>query len=364
MTGDGSRHPSEIGYVHLGAFSGSAVSLRAALAARVQLATLDLQSVTREPRLLAARAAARSEALFSPGRVHWAKTAAWSRALEARYERDSSLRARPTIFVQSLPAFSQVRVPYVVYTDRVALEGRAQSERYLPNLSKGWLRREQTFLTRAEKVFVMGPSTVPFLLEDYRLPPERVEVVGAGPNAPVATPSPSTRARRLLFIGTQWELKGGPDLLTAFSTLRREMEELELTIAGSVPPDALPRGVDAVGRVSHDEVRELIEHAHIVVIPTYAEAFGISLLEAISAGVPCIGTDIGNQAHIIADAGEIVAPGDPDELAASLRRVIADYPRYRDRALRRAELVRRQWTWPRVAEALLAALGSRTDHPS
>jgi len=142
------------------------------------------------------------------------------------------------------------------------------------------------------------------------------------------------------------------------------MEELELTIAGSVPPDALPRGVDAVGRVSHDEVRELIEHAHIVVIPTYAEAFGISLLEAISAGVPCIGTDIGNQAHIIADAGEIVAPGDPDELAASLRRVIADYPRYRDRALRRAELVRRQWTWPRVAEALLAALGSRTDHPS
>jgi len=361
-TPNGGRPASpSIGYVHLGAFSGSAISLREALAERTPLATLDLRSVSREPRMLAARVAASSEALVSPGRFHRAKTAAWSKALESRYERTSKLRHRPTIFVQSMLAFSRIKVPYVVYTDRVALEGRAQSERFLPEISQRWLRRERTFLARAEKVCVMGPTTVPFLVDQYGLSPERVEVVGTGPSAHPIEPVLSNRARRLLFIGTQWELKGGPDLLEAFARVRGDFDDLQLRLVGSGPTGPPPPGVVALGRVPRERMPELLEWAHIVVMPTYVEALGNALLEAMLSGIPCVGTDIGNQPEVIGDAGEMVTPGKPEQLAAALKRIISDYPRYKELALRRRSHLRETFDWDHVANALLAALRTPPD---
>ena len=56
------------------------------------------------------------------------------------------------------------------------------------------------------------------LLEDYGLPPERVAQVGAGCNIPDLAPPAENRYERqnMVFVGGDWERKGGPELVEAF----------------------------------------------------------------------------------------------------------------------------------------------------
>jgi glycosyltransferase involved in cell wall biosynthesis len=342
-------------YVHTGSFSGSATSLRKALAARVRLKTWDLLPYARRPGLVAARLRATVEARRAGSWVPFTKTRAWSEATQRALEQEGLGRApRPILFVQTLPAFVlNGGTRYAVYTDRVALEGAASPTPFRSRYSPGWLQREAAFLRGASRVYLMGPSTVEVLEREYGIPRERIQVVGAGPNMELGPPGDSGTCRTLLFAGIEWERKGGPDLLAAFAEVRRDHPDLELIIVGGDRREPLPPGVRSVGRVPHAEMDALYTRADAFVLPSHHDAVPIVLIEALSKGVPCIGTTAGNQPWLIGDGGIILEPGNIGALASALRTLIRDYGAYRRRAQARGGQVRETFRWERVAARIL-----------
>jgi glycosyltransferase involved in cell wall biosynthesis len=91
----------------------------------------------------------------------------------------------------------------------------------------------------------------------------------------------------------------------------------------------------------------------------YGEAFPLAVGEAMACGVPCVVTDVGDSAFLVADTGRVVPARDPDALAGAWEELLLLGPEGRRRLGQRARArVEEHFTLPRVA-AQYAALWSR-----
>jgi glycogen(starch) synthase len=170
----------------------------------------------------------------------------------------------------------------------------------------------------------------------------------------------------LVYAGRLVHEKGVQTLLRAVRTLRETHPGLRLVVAGTGHHEAalraltrrlrLVRAVDFVGFVTETELPALLAAADAVVVPSFYEPFGIVALEAACAGAPLVVAETGGLADLAA-AGVAVASfpaGDVEALAGAVGKVLVD-PVAAARAARRAgRLVRRGYTWRRVAEQTLA----------
>ena len=81
------------------------------------------------------------------------------------------------------------------------------------------------------------------LVEDYHCDPSKIAIVGAAPNLPPPAALPDNAGysnRTILFVGIDWERKGGPLLVEAFRKVLENLPDARLIIAGSSPAIDLP----------------------------------------------------------------------------------------------------------------------------
>lgn len=103
------------------------------------------------------------------------------------------------------------------------------------------------------------------------------------------------------------------------------------------------------------EPRRLFAQADVFVLPSRVEALPLVLVEAVSAGLPAVATDVGDVREALGDVVEVVPPQDAEALAAALRRLLADPA---DRARRGAAGItaaRQRLTAERMARQAWAA---------
>jgi glycogen synthase len=343
--------------VHRGTFSGSTPNLVDALATRADVHAIDVLPWARDVRL----APARLSATIASGRLatgaDWSRTVPWSKAVARRV--DAELRRhRPdaVLVVQSYPLLREPGGPYAVYTDRTAIEGQRIDPRFRTPTPPDWLALEAETLRGAARVLTFGGSAARSAMDDYGIPEERVEVVGTGPNAPPHPPRDRARCTRLLFVGVEWERKGGEILLQALPLVRARLPDVELTIVGASPAP-VPARVTVLGRIGAAAVAAAQHQADLHVMPSLAEPYGIVHAEAILSGLPTIGSTVGSQPEIIGAAGRVVPPGDAPALAHTIIEVAEHYDDVVAATLARREDMQDRWSWPTVAGRILDGLG-------
>lgn len=172
-----------------------------------------------------------------------------------------------------------------------------------------------------------------------------VRVIPYTVGVPDAVPPSSTGRRdgdfHVLFVGRLVERKGVAELIEAVRRLSPALG-VRLDVIGDGPErtrlEALVREgglgdrVALRGRVSAADLRAAYGGADVLALPSIldsrsdTEGLGVVLLEAMSYGVPVIGSDIGGIPDIITDGrtGLLVPPGDPEALAGALQRLVGD----------------------------------------
>ena len=252
---------------------------------------------------------------------------------------------------------------YVVSADMTLLQARA-THPVFSRLSEG---TANAFAERQRHVYDHAVALAPWshwaarsLVEDYGADPARVHVVGAGRNHEVQPRPRPWSPPRFLFVGREWERKGGPVVLEAFAAVQRALPDARLDVVGGHPPLDQP-GVTGHGPLGFDvpdearRVEALFAAATCFVMPSAVEPLGIVYAEAAAAGVPSIGSTVGGARTIIGEeGGRLVPPGDRAALEAAMLELSDP-----ETARRMGEAARGRapaFTWDAVAGRMLRAL--------
>jgi glycosyltransferase involved in cell wall biosynthesis len=106
----------------------------------------------------------------------------------------------------------------------------------------------------------------------------------------------------------------------------------------------------------------LYANARVMVLPSYSENFGNTVLEAMQRGVPVVATpEVGAAEIVRKSGGGIVAAGDPAALATGIGQLIQNEDLARSMGEAGRRFVKENYTWSRIAgrmEVLYASLGS------
>ena len=160
---------------------------------------------------------------------------------------------------------------------------------------------------------------IPHGAPDWHVTPEQV----AGVRARHALPE-----RFVLWVGTREPRKNLTRLLAAFATVAAEDPGLHLVLVGpagwGTAEDAGPgpwrERVHHLGRLPAADLPAVYAAATAFAFPSVWEGFGLPVLEAMAVGTAVVTSAGTSMAEIVGDAGVLVDPWDPAELAAGLRR--------------------------------------------
>lgn len=142
--------------------------------------------------------------------------------------------------------------------------------------------------------------------------------------------------KRILFVGTNMQRKGLPTLIKAAPIIISQFTEVEFLIIGedkSIPVLQklcrelnVERNFQFLGWKSQSELMDDYARADLFVLPSLTEALGVALLEAMAAGLPVIGSNVGGIPEIIkhGENGLLVSPDHPAELAQAVLRILSD----------------------------------------
>ena len=316
---------------------------------------------------------------FSPNRARWRQ----------RFHSRSSLaspllrRVRSRIARGRLASEADVVLHVGAWT---ALPGRVRGSYHDGNLAVSLAREEPLLDSRSRSVrraleadrrfydtmdvlLPMSEWLRRSFLADYGQDPAKVVTVGAGANLR-EVPEPPGRiyeSPRILFVGKQWERKGGPQLLEAFRLVRAERAEAELWVVGPEQAPAVEDGVRFFGRISRADPEgerrlwELYTGATAFAMPSLYEPFGIVFLEAMAHGLACVASDRCAMPEIVEDGatGYIVRPRDVEQLAERLLD-LTDPERARGFGEAGRQRFLERFTWDAVAGRIVDALVSRS----
>lgn len=234
-------------------------------------------------------------------------------------------------------------------------------------------------LRESDHIITISESTRADIVERYDVPLADISVVYYGIedhfHAHTGRPDMNTLARYglddsryVLFVGTINPRKNLPLLANAFDVVSEDYPDLELVIVGGegYRSNMILEAITSIessdrvvfpGYVETEDIPEVMAGATAFVMPSLYEGFGIPVLESMACGTPVLATNVSSLPEVVGNAGILVDPNDPMDLATELSALLED----NDRRRRYEALGREragQFTWERAASETVAVYES------
>lgn len=257
--------------------------------------------------------------------------------------------------------------------------------RWLWNI-KGWLAHHQ-----ADFILTVSNHAKNGIVRHFKQhPADRVWVIDEAPDPIFRALAPTEinwellsqqgidRADRfLLYVGGINPHKNLGMLIDSLAVLHQEddYQDVKLVIVGDLKTDVFTPGLDALkmqiatqqldnsvrftGFLPDPDVVHLFNVAQAVVLPSFAEGFGLPAIEGAACGAPVIATQNSPLPDLLAGGGLFIDPTQPEQLTQALRQMLGD-EEGRHQMAEIALAKAKQFTWQRSGQqmqAMFAAVG-------
>jgi glycosyltransferase involved in cell wall biosynthesis len=149
----------------------------------------------------------------------------------------------------------------------------------------------------------------------------------ANPVAMWADPSGAGQSEEVVLFAGEIGLRKGIDVLVAaWPIVAAQRPQARCLVVGPVGDYQMPpvERLEVRAPASPAEIRGLLREARVVVLPSRAEGMPMILTEAMSAARPFVSTPVGAIPQLAREGGQLVAVGDPFELASAVTELLAD----------------------------------------
>lgn len=225
----------------------------------------------------------------------------------------------------------------------------------------GFVRMQRFVAPRLNPILTVSESSLADIHRDFTVPQAHMRLVPLGVDTRFFHPRPHLGKRPgsiVAVASADSPMKGVATLLRAVAKVATEREVRLTVVSRPTPGGPTEKLVDELGLadtvnfvhgISDEELGELIATSEISVVPSLYEGFSLPAVEHMACGTPLVASRTGALPEVVGDAAIQVTPGDPEELAAVLRRLL-DSPAEREAVGRKGyERVLERYTWNVVA---------------
>ena len=226
------------------------------------------------------------------------------------------------------------------------------------------------FVRKSQSIVAISQSTKNDLIKYWHIPEEKISVVYNGFTPPVS--AEVNRKNQILYISRiEHPGKNHLNLLKAFECLPEELRK-QYTL---VMPGAAWNGAETVfeyaknspcadqfkftGFVDFAKLPELYAESAMYIFPSHFEGFGLSLLEAMHAGVPCACSNNSSLGELGEDAAELFDPASVQEIAAAMQKILSS-PEYQKVLIQKGKEKAARFSWKNTADGFMELYRERT----
>jgi glycosyltransferase involved in cell wall biosynthesis len=224
---------------------------------------------------------------------------------------------------------------------------------------------QREIFENCEGIFVNSAWTKNSIVDNYGQSEGKVHVVGVGASInPLIQPDSGKHAgHNILFVGRDWNRKGGPILVEAFRFVKERIKDARLVIIGTVP-NIQDRDIEILGPLRKDnpQERKLLEKAFaeaaVFCVPSYFEPFGICFLEAQLCGLVPVTFEGQGRSDAIRDGltGILVKEKTAHALSIALLELLQNPDKRIQMGKAGQEFVNDNFTWDKIGQKVLQVM--------
>ena len=226
------------------------------------------------------------------------------------------------------------------------------------------------FVRKAQRIAAISNSTKKDLIKFWHIPEEKISVVYNGFTPPMLLQK--EKRKQILYISRiEHPGKNHLNLLKAFELLPEELrKEYSLLMPGSdwngaekvfeyAKNSPCRENFRFPGFMEIKHLPELYAESSMYIFPSLFEGFGLSLLEAMYAGLPCACSNNSSLGELGKDAALLFDPSSPEEIASAMQKILTD-KEYQNTLIRKGREKVSSFRWEKTAEELTNLYRNRT----